>query len=342
MKPILASVRMRIVASVLVVIAALAFNVAIGAVSIPWLELFQSRETMSERLLSLQFIVSLRLLHAVAAFFTGVGLALVGSVLQRLLRNPLADPFVLGITAGGTFSAVSAIVLGLPFFFYGLPVRMIAALCGALLSLGIMLLIRRYVFRGNDAYGVPVAGMMLNALFGALLMLVLVFADPARIGEAQRWLLGDIQTIGPKEMAAVVTLVTVGGLALIRLAPAVGALAFGEEFAQSLGFNAVILKRVGLLLSAILTAVVVSVAGSVGFVGLVVPHLARWLIRSHLAAEWVVSALTGGALVLFADALARSVAAPTELPVGIFTALIGVPALCFMAIKAGGRRDSAA
>ena len=334
-------IRHRIAITILIVVLAFAVNIASGAVSIPWCKLlFTPRSTSSEELISLRFIVSLRLVHAGAAFFIGSALALAGAVLQRLLRNPLGDPFVLGVTSGGTLFAVAAMVLGLPFFVLGSPVRMIAALIGSIFSLGAMLGVRRFIIRGDDAYAVPVAGMMLNALFGALLLLALVFADPSRISEAQRWLLGDIQAVNLHEMAAVAVLVICASLALIRLAPAIGALAFGEDFARSLGFNANLLRRAALLLCAILTAVVVSIAGSVGFVGLVVPHFARWFVRSHLAAEWVISALVGGALVLIADALSRGIAAPTELPVGIFTAIIGVPALCIMAIRAGGSRDS--
>lgn len=330
-----------IVIAIFILLLAFAVNIASGSVSIPWLSIFFTpRSESSEELVSLRFIVSLRLIHAGAAFCVGSALALTGAVLQRLLRNPLGDPFVLGVTSGGTFFAVATMVLGMPFLLFGIPVRMIAGLFGSILSLGALLAVRRFVIRSDDAYAVPVAGMMLNALFGALLLLALVFADPSRISEAQRWLLGDIQAISLHELAAVAVLVISAGFALIRLSPAIGALAFGEDFARSLGFNTAILKHSTLLLCAVLTAAVVSIAGSVGFVGLVVPHLARWFVRSHLAAEWIVSALLGGALVLIADAFARGVAAPTELPVGIFTAIIGVPALCIMAIRAGGNRDS--
>lgn len=332
----------RLMSIVAILACALLFNIAMGAVDIAWREVFTTPHNMtSEELETQRLLISLRAVHAATALLVGAGLAVVGSVLQRLLRNPLGDPFVLGVTSGGTLAAVAAIIANLPFLFIGVPVRILAALVGSLFSLGLMMLGRRWLFKGNDTYGVPVAGMMLNALFGALLMLVLVFAKPDRLGEAQRWLMGDIQPLAAKEVAVAALFLSIGTALLVRLAPAIGALAFGEEFATSIGFNAKRYQKIVLLVAAAVTAVVVSMAGSVGFVGLIVPHFARWLLPGHLAAEWLGSACLGGILVLLADALARTVAAPAELPVGVFTALIGVPTLCLMALRArGGARAS--
>jgi iron complex transport system permease protein len=320
---------------------ALVVNISFGAVPLSWENIlpifFLPRELQSELVLSQKFILSMRATHALTALFVGAALALVGSVLQRLLRNPLGDPFVLGITSGGTFAAVWAIVAGLPFFFWGVPVRMLAALAGSLCALFLLLLVRRFIFSDNATYAVPIAGMMLNALFSAALMLVIVFADSTRLGEAQRWLMGDIQLVSLFELLALGALTALLGAILIRLSPAVSALSFGEEFATSIGFHAQFYGKLVFLLCAILTAIVVSVAGSVGFVGLIVPHMARAWMRTNAAAEWLASAILGATLVLVADTLARTVAAPSELPVGVFTALIGVPTLVVLAVRSRGR-----
>jgi iron complex transport system permease protein len=264
---------------------------------------------------------------------------LAGAVLQRVLRNTLADPFVLGVTSGGTLFAVGAIILGAPFFYLGVPVRVLAALLGAGLTLILVLFANKFVFRGEGSYGVPLAGMLLNAFFGALLTFLLSVVDPGRLGESFRWLVGDIQPLSLKELGFVGVFLFLASFALLRLSTAIGALAFGDDFAISLGFPARRLRLLAIVLAALLTAIVVSFAGSVGFVGLVVPHAARWFVRGSLAREWLVSIFMGGILVLVADIFARVVLSPSEIPVGIFTALMGVPLLVVMALRKGAASD---
>ncbi len=329
---------MRITVFVALLAIAFVLNISCGAVALPWYSILFSKVSLDD---ASKTILEWRLLHAFASLFVGAGLALVGSVLQRLLRNPLADPFVLGVTSGGTLFAVASIIWGFPFFMWGVPVRILAALAGSGITIVLVFAARRMLFKSDDAFGVPLAGMLLNAFFGALLTFGLTISDPSRLGESFRWLVGDIQMLSLGEVVVVGSLVIVVGAVLLRMAPLIATLAFGDEFANSLGFSAKRLRRAGILLVAVLTAVVVSVAGSIGFVGLVIPHAARWLVRSHIAAEWLVSAILGAALVLVADTLARVVVLPSELPVGIFTALIGVPLLVAMAIRWGGVRGRA-
>ncbi len=320
-----------------VFLGALALNMSCGPVTLPWFDFFhphKSLDDVSGTLLLWRFS------HALAVSFVGAALALAGSVLQRVLRNALADPFVLGVTSGGTLFAVGSILLGAPFFFMGVPVRVLAALLGSALTLVLVLFANRFFFRGEGSFGIPLAGMLLNAFFGALLTFLLSVVDPGRLGESFRWLIGDIQPLSLVELTFVGVFLFFVSLVLLRLSTAIGALAFGDDFATSLGFRAARLRLVAVVMAALLTAVVVSFAGSVGFVGLVVPHAARWFVRGHIAREWVGSLLLGSTLVLFADIMARTVLSPSELPVGIFTALMGVPLLVAMALRKGGARDA--
>lgn len=311
---------------------------------------------------ALQAIFELRFSRILACVGLGAGLALCGSVLQRLLRNPLADPYILGLSAGGTTAAVLGSLAGPALLVGWLSPRQqpstapgdsvqaaategvfslvswlgkwgvswvsLCALAGALLTLGALLALRRRLRHLDESFALPLAGLLLNAFFGATLMLVVALASPAQISEAQRWMLGSVRAVSASELVFLgVCMGTAGGF-LLRQAVAIQALAFGDEFATSLGFAARRVRLQALLALAVMVSAAVTLAGSVGFVGLIVPHVAlRLHVRSSVALEWKASALLGASALVLADTLARTVALPAELPVGIFTAVLGVPAL---------------
>jgi iron complex transport system permease protein len=271
----------------------------------------------------------LRLPRALAAFAVGGLLALAGAVMQVLLRNPLADPYVLGISGGAAVGALGAMLAG------AAALVTAAALGGALVSTLLVFVLARV---GADrapwtSTRLLLTGVVVAAGWGALIALMLTLAPDAQVKGMLFWLIGDLSgaTLAtPALIALAVTLV--GALAFAR---DLNVLARGDDVAATLG---VAVRRTTLVLCALAaraTAAADTTAGSVGFVGLVVPHALRLVVGNDQRVLLPACVLAGGALLVLADTLARSVAAPVQLPVGVITALVGVPV--FLALLARGR-----
>ena len=278
-------------------------------------------------------IWQLRAPRAVAGFAVGAGLALSGALLQGLLRNPLADPYVLGISGGAAVAAIGAIALGLP---SGL-VQLAAAL-GAMATLGLLFILARRALFTRDALeseqgttAVLLTGVMIASFAAALLSLALSLAPDARLRTMVFWLLGDLA--GATDLrAALIALATIGvafGIAL-RYASALDLLVRGDLQAYTQGVRVVHTRRTLVLVAALATGAAVSLAGAVGFVGFVAPHLMRLLFGNDQRVLLPASGLAGGTLVVLADTIARSAFAPLQLPVGVLTALIGVPVFLWL------------
>ncbi len=266
----------------------------------------------------------LRLPRALAAFAAGGLLALAGAIMQVLLRNPLADPYVLGISGGAAVGALAAMLAG-----FAAAVAP-AAFAGALISTWIVFGLAR---RGGDraawtATRLLLTGVVVAAGWGALIALMLTLAPDAQVKGMLFWLIGDLSAAA-RIWPALLTLGAAVAAAL-PFARDLNVLARGEDSAAALG---VAVPRVTLLfyaLAALTTAAAVTTAGSVGFVGLVVPHALRLVLGNDQRLLLPASALAGGTLLLLADTLARSVVAPIQLPVGVVTALIGVPVFLYL------------
>jgi len=271
----------------------------------------------------------LRLPRALAAFAVGGLLALAGALMQVLLRNPLADPYVLGISGGAAVGALAAMLAG------ATALVTPAALSGALVStLLVFVLARAGAERAPwTSTRLLLTGVVVAAGWGALIALLLTLAPDAQVKGMLFWLIGDLggATRAAPALAAL-ALALVGALAFAR---DLNVLARGEDVAAALG---VAVRRTTLLLCALAafaTAAAVTTAGSVGFVGLVVPHALRLVVGNDQRVLLPASALAGGALLVLADTLARSIVAPVQLPVGVITALVGVPV--FLVLLARGR-----
>jgi iron complex transport system permease protein len=283
-------------------------------------------------------ILRLRLVRVLTSLLIGGGLAVCGSVLQRLLRNPLADPFVLGISAGGTTAAVFATVLGVPFLAYGIPLRSLAALGGCCFALFLLFLAKSRMQGANETYAIPVVGLILNAFFGALLMLIVAVVEKGELSSVHRWMMGSIQGVEVHELAVLALATLLPTAVLFRYSTAVNALAFGSELAISLGFDAKAIRKKALICVSMIIATVVSFCGSVGFIGLIVPHIARNLHQGNVRLEWFASFWIGASALAFADLFSRTLLAPAELPVGVFTAILGAPALAYILLRIKGVR----
>lgn len=267
-------------------------------------------------------LLKLRLPRALAAFGTGATLALAGVLMQVLLRNPLADPYILGTSGGAAVAALLVMLAGVS----GLMIN-VAAFGGALASTLMVFLIARY--HGDWAPGrLLLTGVVIAAGWGAVISLILATAPEANVRGILFWLMGDFSFAGdpvPSLLAASVAVVA--GLVLAR---SLNLLATGDQQAALLGLRVRPVRTCIYLLSAVLTAIAVTTAGTVGFVGLVVPHLVRLISGTDHRTLIPNAALAGGSLLVIADTVARTIVAPRQLPVGAITAVIGVPLFLFL------------
>lgn len=276
-----------------------------------------------------EVVWQLRLPRAVGAFACGGLLALAGTLMQVLLRNPLADPYVLGISGGAAVGALLAMLSGATL----LGVNGAAAL-GAL---AIMLLVLG-VSHGAGSWTptrLLLTGVMLSAGCGAIVALLLTVSPGSRLPGMLFWLMGDVSGIATPWLPAGAL-----GVALIALWPfarELNVLSQGALSAQALGVPVRTLRIAIYLIASLLTAIAVTTAGAIGFVGLVAPHALRLIAGGDHRFLLPAAMLTGGSLVTLADTLARTVASPLQLPVGVVMALIGVPVFLWLLARSGGR-----
>ncbi|AZI60675.1 iron chelate uptake ABC transporter family permease subunit [Rhodococcus qingshengii] len=264
----------------------------------------------------------LRLPRTLLAALCGAGLGLCGAIMQSLLRNPLADPFVLGISSGASTGAVLIVILGVGSGVIGLSS---GAFIGAVISFALVLLLAHAA--GGTPDRVILAGVAATQLFSALTsFIVITSADPEQTRGVMFWLLGSLGGADWLDVALCAAVVAVGLAVCLTHSRALDAFAFGEDAASSLGVNVWRVRVTLLLATALMTAVIVSVAGAIGFVGLVLPHAARALVGSNHRRLLPASALIGSIFLVWVDAVARTAIAPQELPAGVVTALVGVPA----------------
>ncbi len=271
-------------------------------------------------------VIELRLPRALAGFACGGLLALAGALMQVLLRNPLADPYVLGISGGAGVGALAAMLLGLA----GLAVpgfAFLGALAAMLLVFGLA--------HGDGSWTqtrLLLTGVVVAAGCGAVVALILTVAPEQKIHGMLFWLMGDLsQALSATPVLALLALALAIALPYAR---ELNLLARSAEQAQALGVAVPALRRIVYAVASLATAAAVTTAGSIGFVGLIVPHLVRLAIGSNMGNDQRLllpaAVLAGGSLLVLADTLARTIVAPVQLPVGVLTALIGVPAFLYL------------
>lgn len=271
-------------------------------------------------------LLQLRLPRVLGAFLTGVGLAAAGTVMQGVFRNPLADPYVLGSSAGAGLGAVLALALGPRFEALGFGPVPLLAFCGALGATLLVYALARVGWR-TPTPNLLLAGLATTSLFASLTSLVLLLAPIAQLQlpAVLAWLLGGVTLSGWQEIPLLAPLLVLGVLAAVALARPLDALALGEEGASYLGIPVERAKLGAIAVASLLTALAVATSGLIGFVGLLVPHAVRLVVGPRHRLLVPASALSGGAFLVLMDLLARTVLAPGELPVGVLTALLGAP-----------------
>jgi iron complex transport system permease protein len=307
---------------ILAVIGAFSLSVWLGSVDLTireTLAAFTGRGDTSIR----QIVVELRAPRAVLAILVGGGLALAGAVFQALLRNPLAEPYILGISGGAATGAVLALALGLAVSHsWALP---IAAFVGALLAITLVLRVAAAADDRVDVRVLLLAGVVVGAFFTACLSFVLSISDARTVRSAILWMMGSLAGADWVTVMTVALYTLPATLVLIGLARPLNLMAIGEETAGYLGTNVERVKKVAYVVASLLTAAGVAATGIIGFVGLIVPHGVRLVVGADYRMLLPLSFLAGAVFLTLADVVARTMLSPIEVPIGVITALVGVP-----------------
>lgn len=314
-----------------ILLAVIVVSLAVGPVMISvdhLVSILFANDTSQLNPTDIIIVWDLRLPRILLAAVVGGGLGVAGAGFQGLFRNPLADPFVIGASSGAALGAIVAIVTGLQWRFLGLTPMYVLALVGALLAVTVVYGIAS-VGRQVPTLSLLLAGVAVSSFIGALVAL-LMFLNNEQMVTIFGWLMGSLSGRGWPVLKSTAPLIVAGSLCVWLFSRSLDSLTFGEETAAALGMR---LRRVrGLLVVAasLATAAGVAACGIIGFIGLISPHLARLLVGAKHALVIPTSGLFGALLLTIADDLARTVAAPTELPVGIVTALLGSPFFLYL------------
>lgn len=309
-------------------VVSMALSVAVGAESVDVLGVLSGKGSAVDK----EIFLSLRVPRVLLAALVGAALGVCGAAYQALLRNPLAEPYLLGVSGGGSLGAVIAIVLLGPTASAVLGVRAAAALVGCL---GALALVYAVASRGGGLHPstLLLAGVVTNSFFLAGLACVQYLATPHEAQAILRWVMGGLAGQGVRELVLLAIALPIGGVLLLRDAASLNLLAFGEESARYLGVSVDATRRRVFIITSLLVAASVAVSGPIGFVGLFVPHAARFLVGGDQRLLLPASLLAGAAFLPLADAFARVALAPRELPVGIVTAVVGAPAFVLLLLR---------
>ncbi|WP_315861828.1 FecCD family ABC transporter permease [Fluviispira vulneris] len=307
-----------------------------GSVQLSLSEVLNSSLTFS----SIEYrILELRFNSLMQAALVGAILALSGCVLQRVLRNPLADPFILGISSGGTCFLALFIILSSIQFFSELtlqnliPFQSVFTFIGCFLSFFILLFFRKRIKSVNDEYIYPVIGIIINSFFSSITLMIITLAKPEQLSEIHNAMIGTLQPINLIQLFIFYTMSIVPAFFLLRNANYFDLMSFGDDFSKSMGLNPVKLRKISVVMICFLVSLVVSTAGSIGFIGLIIPHMIRKMHRFSARFECILSMILGSIVLVNADTLSRSLFSPAQLPLGIFTAILGAPVLAFILIR---------
>lgn len=309
---------------ILLSILSLVIGLCFGAVHYPMFSMLQIL-TGHGQTLEKTILLQIRLPTVADAFVVGGLLSVAGVLMQALLRNPLADPYILGVSGGAAVASLIGLLIGV-----GILWLHIFAYAGAIIA---MLLV--FVLARSPKHWVPIklllTGVVLAAGWGAIISFILSISPNQNIQGLLFWLIGNIQTDQFSWLGLLILIVSL--LISLIISKSMDILLHGEVTAKTLGVNLNYLYGIIYLLSALLTATAVSIAGTIGFVGLVIPHIVRLCIGSKHCYLLPAAMLLGGSLLTLADTLARTLMAPEQLPVGIFTVFIGVPVFLYLLLR---------
>ncbi|KAF0151215.1 MAG: transport system permease protein [Ignavibacteria bacterium] len=295
----------------------------VGPTSINFFDLFTALSSSQNDSIVSQIIIEIRLPRILFAIAVGGGLSIAGAVFQAMLLNPLAEPYILGISSGGTFGAVLSFLLGLSFIG-----TQVFAFGGSIL---VMLLVFVLGKRFGELHPnqLLLSGVMIGAFFSAGILLMMTLLNDS-LRTAVFWLIGNLSLAQRDNLIFVLPLTFIVVLILIMLSNRFNVLSMGSDSAKQLGLNVSHLKNFTYILVSLMIGTIVSVSGIIGFVGLLIPHICRIIFGTDNRIVFPASFFIGASYLTFADTIARTIAAPVEIPVGAITALIGAPVFIYL------------
>jgi iron complex transport system permease protein len=267
---------------------------------------------------------SLRVPRVLAAFLAGSGLALCGMVFQAMFRNPLADPFTLGISSGASCGAAAIILSGINGAILGIPFVSLGAFAGAALSMACVYALSS-LRRASSGITMLLAGIAISFLFSSILLFMQYVSSLRDSFHIVRWLMGGIEVTGYQQIFSMIPFLASGIIIMIFKLPELDQLLVGDDLAKSRGVRVLLTKNLLLLAATLIVGSIVAVCGPIGFVGLMTPHICRMLFKTRHTILGPATFLFGGIFLVLCDILARVVIAPAEMPVGVITALLGGP-----------------
>ncbi|TFD92955.1 iron ABC transporter permease [Jeotgalibacillus sp. R-1-5s-1] len=322
--------------SVIFLLVAFTLAITVGSVQVPFGEMLRifagagNRDSLDPMFSSI--VLDIRFPRVVLAGLVGASLAIAGASFQGLLKNPLADPYTLGVSSGASVGAVAVIFLGITIPGLGGFTLPVVSVVAALLTLIVVLGFARFVEKSMKMETIILTGIIFSSFLGSILSLMIALTGD-ELRQIITWLLGSVSMRGWDYIRLIAPFFVTGSLLLIWNARELNAMAFGEDRAHHLGVNVQVRKYVVLASGSILTGAAVAVSGTIGFVGLVVPHMVRMATGSDHRHVLPLSILNGASLLIVCDLIARTVVAPTELPIGVITALLGAPVFGLILIQ---------
>lgn len=280
---------------------------------------------------------NMRLPRVLIAFLAGSTLALSGMAFQSLFRNPLATPFTLGVSSGAAFGAALTVLFGVSGSFLGISGISLGSLAGALLSISVVYGLARGR-QGFSSSTMLLAGVAVSFFFSSLILFMQYLSDFTQSFRIVRWLMGGIETVGYHPVLGMLPFSLFGVAAIFLLTNELNLITTGEDIAVSRGVDVRRLKTLLFLAVSLMVGGVVSVCGPIGFVGMMAPHICRFLIGTNHRQLAPAVFLFGGAFLVLCDTLARTVIAPAEIPVGVITALLGGPFFLWLLLRGTAER----
>jgi iron complex transport system permease protein len=278
-------------------------------------------------------IWNIRLPRVLLAFCIGASLALAGAAFQGLLRNPLADPYTIGVSSGASLGAVLVLFFQVSIVGLGSFTLPVVAILFGLISLLIVFGLVRLSSKSLAIETIILAGIIVSAFIGSLVSLIISLSDRESMTQIIYWLYGSVGMRGWSHIQLILPFMLIGSFILIYHYRELNALALGEDAADHIGVDVKKGKTFVLIGASLLTGAAVAVSGSIGFVGLVIPHFVRLVTGPNHRHVLPLSMLVGGAFLILADLMARTIIAPKELPIGVITALIGAPVFALLLIR---------
>jgi iron complex transport system permease protein len=304
---------------IIVFLAAVVLSLMYGGVDIPFSGIFRSLVKPDDTSTISTILWHIRLPRLFAGLLAGAGLATGGCIMQTIVRNPLAEPYTLGISGGAAFGAALATMLGLSalsVFFVPL-----FAFAGTILSAAIIYFAAS--LRGFSRSALILTGVILSFFFSSLVLLIFSLSDPQKLHSTVTWLMGDLSTPNTRLLWAASSIIAAGIAVSMLFSRELDLLMLGDEKAFQIGVNSAAAKKILFIICSLMVGACVSFSGVIGFVGLVIPHLARSIVGSRHVLLLPAAAILGSAFLVASDTAARTLISPVELPVGVITGLIG-------------------